>query len=88
MYALGRIYEYARKNQYILIPQYVWGLDSVMELESALVKHIDTLHIQEEVYQAHSETCSIPEIIHPDRVFQLGKFTSHLEEPISLELSQ
>jgi len=88
MYALGRMYEYVRKNQYILIPQYVWGLASVMELESGLVKHIDNLHIQAEVYQAPSETCSIPEIIHPDWVFQLGKFTSNLEEPISLDLSQ
>jgi hypothetical protein len=88
MYALGRIYEDAKKNQYILIPLCVWGLDSVMELESGLVKHINNLHIQAEVYQAPSETCSIPDIIHPDWVFQLEKFTFYLEQPMSLELSQ
>ena len=46
VYALERIIDYARKNQYIFIAQGVWWIASTIGLESGLVQHIDSLCLE------------------------------------------
>jgi len=88
VYALEKIIEYARKNQYIFVAQCVWWLASIIGLESGLVTHINSLRVRAEVYEAPSVTCSNPGVIHPDRLFQVQDSISNQEEKKNQELSE
>jgi len=46
LYALERIINYARNNQYILIAQCVWWVESTIGLESKSVEYIDNSRIR------------------------------------------
>jgi len=79
IYALEKIIDYARKNQYIFVVQSVWWIASIIGLEKGLVTHIDNLCIQSEVYQAPAIAGNNPSGIHPDRLLQLEEVASGIE---------
>jgi len=88
IYALEKIFAFARENQYIIVAQCVWWLASIIGLESGLATHIDNLRKRSEVYSAPGVAHTNPGIVHPDRLFQIEKATSDQKDQSCRESSE
>jgi len=63
VYALEKIIDYARKNQYIFVAQSVWWIASMIVLTEGLVIHIDNIRIRSKADQVPtSEVKQIPSV--------------------------
>jgi len=88
VYALEKIIDYTRKNQYIFVVQRVCWIASSFGLSEGLVMHIDNLRIRSEVYQAPSVAYSYSGHIHPEWLPLIEQAISGQEDQFSQDLEK